>query len=298
MKLALRTAAKINLGLHIHRKRDDGYHELETLFQMVSLCDRIELETRPSGVIIECDQPGIPTDETNLAAKAANLLLARFPKVKSGVRIRLIKKIPSGAGLGGGSGNAAGVLLALNRLWELGLTRRELAEYGAELGSDVPFFVTAPCALGRGRGEILEPVEPCKKFYVLLVNPGFPISTSSVYKALKIKLTKRENHISILRKFFEKSDFSSLGESLYNDLEPIVIKEFPVIQAIKNQLISLGAQGALLSGSGSTVFGIFADSVQAQSARDRFQNDGWDLFLTENIRNFSEVFPEEILNYP
>lgn len=300
MKLAFRTPAKINLGLQIVRKREDGYHELETLFQMVSLYDDIELETLPVGIELECDNPDIPRDGTNLVVKAARLLQEMFPDRKNlGVRIRLVKRIPAGGGLGGGSGNAAGVLLGLNTLWDLRLRREDLLTLAAKLGSDVPFFLFAPSALGKGRGEILFPLQQAKKFSVILVFPKFPIATSWVYQSLKLELTKRENHINLLQKFYSQSDIERLGAHLYNDLEPVVLKEYPVIQTLKDELRLSGASGSLLSGSGATVFGVYADNKVAQTAYSRlFKKERWDLFLTETIGSFAELFPEEILKYP
>ena len=296
MKLHFKTPAKVNLGLHILRKREDGFHELETILRMVSLYDELELESSSSGVDLECDTPGIPIDETNLACKAAMLLQKTCRVENLGVRIRLKKNIPFGAGLGGGSGNAAGVLMGLNRLWDLNMSREKLAVLAAELGSDVPFFLTSPCALGVGRGEQLEVLTSCAKFQVLLVFPGFPIATSWVYQNLKLKLTKRENKISILRKILSQSDIASLGSQLQNDLEPVVIQRFPEIQIIKDELKARGALGVLLSGSGSTVFGIFNDPDEVRVACADLKGK-WECVVTETIGSFSEFFPEEILNY-
>jgi 4-diphosphocytidyl-2-C-methyl-D-erythritol kinase len=297
MKIKFKTPAKINLGLHIHGKREDGFHELETIFQMVSLYDDIELELLPSGIKLKCDTLGVPTDDTNLVYKAARLLRQNYQVEDKGVSIRLKKNIPFGAGLGGGSGNAAGVLMGLNRLWNLNIERAELSILAAELGSDVPFFLTSPCALGIGRGEQLEALKTCPKFQVLLVFPGFPIATSWVYHNLKLKLTKRENNISILRKNLSLSDITSLGSQLYNDLESVVIQRFPEVQVIKDELRVLGALGVLLSGSGSTVFGIFDDSEKARVACAGL-NGAWKRVVVETIESFAEFFPGEILNYP
>jgi len=297
MKLKFKTPAKINLGLHVHGKRKDGFHELETIFQMVSLYDEMELEPLSSGIKLECDTPGIPTDDTNLACKAALLLRKSCQVEDKGVSIRLKKKIPFGAGLGGGSGNAAGVLMGLNRLWSLNVEREKLVALASELGSDVPFFLTSPCALGMGRGEQLKALEPCSKFQVLLVFPGFPIATPWVYQNLKLKLTKRGNNISILRKNLSLSDIASLGSQLYNDLEPVVIQRFPEIQVIKDELRTWGALGVLLSGSGSTVFGIFDNPEKARVACTGLNGD-WKRVVTETIGSFAEFCPEEILNYP
>jgi len=298
MKLSFKTPAKINLGLHISHKREDGYHELETLLQMVSLYDSIELETLPSGIELLCDKPGIPKDRTNLVVQAAHLLLETCSlENKQGVRIRLDKKIPSGAGLGGGSGNAAGVLVGLNALWNLKLSREKLTHLAAKLGADVPFFLTAPSALGKGRGDEVAPVQAVGKFDILLVYPGFPIATSWVYQNLNLKLTNPQNNISILKKFLSESQVGKLGECLYNDLEPIVIQRYPEIQAIKEDLFNLGAKGSLLSGSGSTVFAIFDNPNCAKSAYTNLNKGNWEVFLTETVTCFSEFWPDEMLNY-
>ena len=297
MKLKFKTPAKVNLGLHVHGKREDGFHELETIFQMVSLFDDVELELLSSGIKLECDMPGIPTDDTNLVCKAALLLRKSYQVEGKGVSIRLKKKIPFGAGLGGGSGNAAGVLMGLNRLWDLNIDREKLFTLAAELGSDVPFFLTSPCALGKGRGERLKVLESCSKFQVLLVFPGFPIATSWVYRNLRLKLTKRPNNISILRKNLSLSNITSLGSQLYNDLESVVIQKFPEVKVVKDELWAWGALGVLLSGSGSTVFGIFDDPEKAQIACASLNGD-WERVVTETIESFTEFYPEEILNYP
>lgn len=297
MKIKFKTPAKINLGLHIHGKREDGFHELETIFQMVSLYDDVELELLSSGIKLECDTPEVPRDDTNLVCKAALLLRQSYQVEGQGVSIRLKKKIPFGAGLGGGSGNAAGVLMGLNRLWNLNIEREKLLTLAAELGSDVPFFLTSPCALGMGRGEQLKVLKPCAKFHVLLVFPGFPVATSWVYQNLKLKLTKRENNISILRKNLSLSDITSLGSRLYNDLEPVVIQRFPEVQVVKDELRAWGALGVLLSGSGSTVFGIFDDPEKARVACAGL-NGAWERVIVETIESLTEFCPEDILNYP
>lgn len=300
MKLAFKTPAKINLGLFILGKRPDGYHDLETLFQMVSLYDDVELESIHSGIELVCGQPQVPTNETNLMVRAARLLQAVFPeRTGLGCRMVLNKRIPMGAGLAGGSGNAAGVLRGLNRLWDLQLATSHLMKIASQIGSDVPFFLCAPSAFGEGRGERLTPLKPPKKFHVVLVFPKVAMATSEVYQALNLELTKNPKNISILREFFFQSNIASLGAHLHNDLEPVVIKRLPVVERIKKKLHSLNADGALLSGSGSAVFGIFEDSKRAEQAYARCREEaGWDTFLTQTISGFSEFLPEDILNYP
>ena len=295
-KLQFKTPAKINLGLHIHKKREDGFHELETLFQMVAWFDEMEMEGAPEKVELFCDAPGIPNDESNLVIKAARLLQNNFPGKCDGVKIKLQKNIPSGAGLGGGSGNAAGALLALNILWNLKIPRDDLISMASELGSDVPFFLMSPCAIGTGKGEILQPVENPISFYILMIYPGFPISTPWVYGNLKLKLTKSENNISILKNFLMRSEFAQLGAALYNDLESVVFKRYPEILRIKNELLSSGAGGSLLSGSGSTVFGIFENPEIAKKALARFTGGKYRVCLAKSITRFSEFFPKEMIS--
>ncbi len=293
--LAFKTPAKINLGLHILGKREDGFHELETLLQMVSWCDEIQIECIADGLELTCDHPDIPNDDGNLIIKAARLLQTHFPKRCKGARIHLKKNIPHGAGLGGGSGNAAGILLGLNVLWNLKLPREDLILVASELGSDVPFFLLSPCAIGKGRGEILEPINSPAKFYILMVYPGFPLSTTRVYGNLNLKLTKQKNNISILKNFLLRSEFAQLGAAWVNDLEPVVFREYPEIFAIKKRILASGAKGALLSGSGSTVFGLFDNLETAKTAYARLKDEKFSLFLAENIVNLSELYPEEML---
>ena len=294
--ISFKTPAKVNFGLHILGKREDGFHELETLFQMVNWCDEIKIECLSRGLELVCNQPDIPTDKGNLVIRAAHILQTRYPERCKGARIHLNKNIPHGAGLGGGSGNAAGVLLGLNFLWGLKLKREDLISVASELGSDVPFFLFSPCAIGRGRGEILEPVKNSIRFYVLMVYPGFAVSTASVYGNLKLKLTKRENNISILKNFLLQSEFAQLGATWSNDLELFVFKEYPGLSGIKKEMLALGAKGALLSGSGSTVFGIFDNPETAKSAHARLDRGKFMLFLAESVVSLSELYPEEMLH--
>jgi 4-diphosphocytidyl-2-C-methyl-D-erythritol kinase len=296
--LILKTPAKINLGLQVLSKRQDGFHELETVLQMVALYDELEFLISDGNLLLTCDQPEIPENEDNLVMKAASLLRQEFrDKAKGGVKIRLRKTIPAGAGLGGGSGNAALTLLGLNKFWDLGLNYKELIPYASKLGSDIPFFLVSPTALGTGRGEKIKEIASPDKISVVIVFPGFSISTPWVYQNLKLELTKKENNISILQKFLSQSDVSRLGNSLQNHLEPVVLKKFPVIREIKEIMIGLGASGALMSGSGSAVFGIFKDKSLAKKAYLSLPMGQWVSFLTETVSNFSEFLPESVIEY-
>ena len=181
-------------------------------------------------------------------------------------------------------------------LWDLKLKRKDLVLIASELGSDVPFFLFSPCAIGRGRGEVLESVESSIRFCILMAYPGFTVSTAMVYGNLKLKLTKRENNISILKNFLLQSEFARLGATWSNDLELFVFKEYPGLSGIKKEMLALGAKGALLSGSGSTVFGIFDNPETAKSAHARLDRGKFMLFLAESVVSLSELYPEEMLH--
>ena len=298
-KVFLQTPAKINLALKVLGKRKDGYHEVETILQMIALYDRLIFEPATSGVILNCDEPGIPKDETNLVLEAARLLKRAYPtKTKAGVRIFLDKMIPAGAGLGGGSGNAAGTLMALNRFWDLKLKREDLIPLAAEIGSDVPFFLVSTFAFGSNRGEKLTKLKPLNNFHIILIYPEIPISTAWAYSNLNLKLTKKENNISILQNFLSLSDISWLGSLLHNDLEPMVFESFPEILNVKNELRASGAEGVLMSGSGSAVFGIFSDSEQAERSYSILKQEFNCSFLTQTVQDFSDFMTEDFLDYP
>ncbi len=297
-KLSLKTPSKINLALRVLGKREDGYHEIETLFQMIAVYDWLKFEPVSTGVTLHCNVPKIPVDETNLVLKAAHLLQSAYPKKsRTGVRIDLDKTIPSGAGLGGGSSNAAGTLVALNFFWDLQLRWEDLMPLATEIGSDVPFFLVSPCAFGTGRGEQLTPLEPFKKFHLIVIYPEISIATAWAYRNLNLKLTKKQNNISILQNFSSLSDISRLGSLLENDFEPIVFKSYPEVLKVKNRLRGAGAEGVLMSGSGSAVFGVFLDSKQAVVAFSLLKQEFDCLFLTQTVQSFSEFFPEEVLKY-
>lgn len=268
MRITVLAPAKINLFLHVLGKRDDGYHELLTLFQMVGIYDEISVERVAGEVRLRCDIQGV-AEEENIAFRAA-VLLKEACGVNDGAVITLDKAIPMAAGLGGGSSDAAAVLFALNRLWSLGLGREDLMQLGLRLGSDVPFFLSGPAAVGRGRGELLEPFPPLES-WVLLVNPGFAVSTAWVYRNVNLKLTTLRDNTklpSFLKKGLSavKLCNEDLHEHLYNSLEEVTEHYYPEVTEIKNRMLDCGASAALMSGSGPTVFGLFNREVDAQKA--------------------------------
>ena len=289
-ELTIAAPAKINLYLRVLRRRPDGYHEIESVMQKLLLADELSLRRQEHGIALECSDPGLPVGEDNLVWRAARLFL-EYIGSSGGVLIRLEKKIPVAAGLGGGSSDAAAVLLALNQLFAAGLSEGQLAELGVRLGADVPFFVRSEAAYSaRGIGELLAPVPGLTGGYVLLVNPGFAVSTRWVYENLA--LTSRGNPYILAPNSGaltsgnsgpESIDFHTAPQACFvNDLEAVTIASHPVIGEIKQALVDFGARVALMSGSGPTVFGCFLRFSEAQSACRHFQNIYPDkVFLTE-----------------
>jgi 4-diphosphocytidyl-2-C-methyl-D-erythritol kinase len=260
--------AKVNLFLNVLFKRKDGYHEIETLFERISLTDEITLLSARSGIKILSDSPAIPKGPKNLAYRAAKLLKERY-KINQGVVITIRKKIPVAAGLGGGSSNAATTLIGLNKLWNLKLSKKNLMELGASLGSDVPIFILGSrFALGRGRGEILKEVRaPRVKIWHCLVKPLFGISTKKAYQSFnQSSLTPKKANVKMLLHSIQKGHSSGLAELLTNSLEHTLNKRVKEILEIKRELKRQGALGCLLSGSGPTVFGIYSSRKKALSA--------------------------------
>lgn len=273
--------AKINLYLNIFGKRADGYHDLETVMLPVSYGDQITLQLRKASITMECDNPNLPVDDSNLAMRAAKLLAESFG-IEAGVKISLQKRTPLAAGLGGGSSNAAAVLAGLNRLWNLDVPPGKLGELAASMGSDINFFLNGGAAVCRGRGERVEPI-PCKlSATILLVNPGFGISTKWAYESwarLASRLTAKPPEVSLLVRALAEGDLEGAARSLYNALEIPSVGKFPVLELLKEAMRAAGAAGALMSGSGATVFGLFADAkaadVAAAQIREEFGPGTW-----------------------
>ena len=280
--LSVRAPAKINLFLRVTGRRADGYHTLQTRMQKVGLFDLLKVQRGGEGVRLHCVGADLPENADNLVHRAASLFLEtvaqRRGRTLGGVKISLTKNIPIAAGLGGGSSDAAAALKALNSLFETGLTAGELAAMGLELGADVPFFLAdTPAALAVGIGEILTPVAPLSGCFVLLVNPGFSVSTRWVYQTFA--LTKEEK-TTIFENFRESADpagqpclsatVEGLPAALENDLETVTITRYPEIGRIKEELLAHGAVAALMSGSGPTVFALFSDQQAAETCRVLF----------------------------
>ena len=268
--MMMKAHAKINVGLRIGGVRADGFHEIWSILQEIELCDEITLREAPDLLLsVSGGPPDLPADENNLCLKAARLLKAEF-KLQRGAHIHLQKKVPMGAGLGGGSSDAAAVLKGLNLLWNLGLEVEELLRLSAQLGSDVPFFVLGGSCVAQGRGERLTPITPLIQDPLLLLTPGIAISTAWAYKNItNYSLTQGWQNINLVD--LKKEAFS---EILPNDFEPLVFKHHPVLWALKDQLRRAGAYYASLSGSGSSLYGVFHSEENAHRACESIQMEG------------------------
>ncbi len=294
--LVINSYAKLNLYLKVLGKRKDSYHNLETIFERISLYDKITLTLRCDReirIISSC--PDIPKDNSNLAYKSAELLQESFCSDK-GVDIKIIKRIPVGSGMGGGSSNAASVLIGLNKLWRLNLDQKKLTCYARKLGADVPFFIyNTPFALGTGRGDKIKPLNRLNslKFWHILVVPKIKVPTQLIYQKLDEAdalgntietLTIRKFNVKLLTSALLRKDFSLINGNLFNSLEEITVGLFPEIKRIKEKFIRLGLKSSLMSGSGSTVFGFVYSRKEALSLSKRLEkNKFWHVFVTYTL---------------
>jgi 4-diphosphocytidyl-2-C-methyl-D-erythritol kinase len=257
--------AKINLFLYVTGRRPDGYHDLYSLMCCVDLYDTIHLHCRAPETTVTCSHPDVPEDSTNLAYQAAEKFF-KAANIHEGVAIDIDKKIPVAGGLGGGSSNAAAVLMGLNQHYGRPLTSNQLSRIALTIGADVPFFLFAKPALASGVGDQLKPFAGLPSKPVLLINPGYKVPTGHVYKNLNLRLTKDQKKLN--RFEFKKEEFNIVS-ALGNDLESVTLKMHPGLTEIKKQLMRVGAEGALMSGSGPTLFGLFADSDTAHAAYEK-----------------------------
>jgi len=279
-QVKVRGSAKINLFLDVLKRREDGYHEIETFMQPIGLWDELSIVRIESGIELSGDDPTIPWDRGNLCYRAAAAILSGTERA-GGVRISVVKGIPHGAGLGGGSSDAAAVLLGLNELLGLGLTENDLIEIGLSLGSDVPFFIKGRPAVGRGRGEILERADGLENGWILIVKPDITISTSWAYRNIKIGLT-RDGGTATLGQLIEGlKRFPEVELTTWNSFTEPVTRSFPEIGAILATLRDSGAILSAMSGSGSACFAIFGEEGRAAEVHRLFTGKG---LFTEIVR--------------
>lgn len=264
--MRLRALAKINLGLDILGKREDGYHEVRMIMQTIQMYDVLEIKKKEEpGISLSVNYPFVPCDERNLVYKAAQLLMDEF-QVKQGVNMRLEKFIPVAAGMAGGSSDAAAALVGINRLFKLGLSEKELMDRAVSIGADVPYCVMRGTALAEGIGEKLTKIAQVPRCYVLVGKPGINVSTKAAYESLELDKIKDRPDIDGMIRDIENGDLYAMTSKMGNVFEPGIIAKYPVIQQIKDLMEENGALKAMMSGSGPTVFGIFDEKEKMEKA--------------------------------
>ncbi|MGO5053764.1 4-(cytidine 5'-diphospho)-2-C-methyl-D-erythritol kinase [Lachnospiraceae bacterium LCP25S3_G4] len=285
-RLELKALAKVNLGLDVIGRRENGYHDVRMVMQTIFLYDNVILKRRTNpGIQIETNLFFLPINENNIAYKAAKLLMDEF-QIEEGVSILLEKHIPVSAGLAGGSSNAAAVLHGMNKMFGLGLSRQELMERGVQLGADVPYCIMRGTVLAEGIGEKLTPLCPMPKCYILIAKPPISVSTQMVYQKLdSVAITKHPDIDGIL-KGLEDESLIDVAEAMGNVLEQVTIEAYPIIEEIKLVMKEHGALNAMMSGSGPTVFGIYHERKTARAAQQKIKELGLakQVYLT-NVHN-------------
>lgn len=266
-RIQMKALAKVNLGLDVIRRREDGYHEVKMIMQTVRLYDRIILEKTQKGISMETNLSFLPVNEQNIAYRAAKMLMDEF-HIQSGLHIKIDKHIPVAAGMAGGSTDGAAVLYGVNKIFELGLTKRQLMERGVKLGADVPYCIMRGTVLSEGIGEILTPVPSLPDCHILIAKPPVSVSTKHVYENLKLDKIEKHPDIDGMVEALRMEELHGVTQRMENVLETVTIPEHPEIQQIKDLMIKEGALNALMSGSGPTVFGIFDDREKGMRARD------------------------------
>ena len=273
-EISVKALAKINLGLDVIRRREDGYHEVCMVMQTIHLYDRLDIVKNTSGnITLETNLAFLPTNENNLVYKAAKLLCDEFG-IKDGIHVNLQKRIPVAAGMAGGSTDAAAVLYGVNKIFDLGLSMQDLMDRGVKIGADVPYCIMRGTALAEGIGEKLSPLPPMVKCPVLIAKPGINVSTKFVYENLKLNEQTYHPDMQQLISDIKEKDLKKIASDMGNILESVTIPAYPVIAEIKEHMMAHGAVGAMMSGSGPTVFGLFDDENTAQAAFEEMKASG------------------------
>lgn len=272
--MKLKALAKINLGLDVLGRRENGYHDVRMVMQTIYLYDNITLQKIETPEIqLKTNLHFLPLDDKNIAYKAAKLLMDEF-ELEGGIQITLDKHIPVAAGLAGGSSNAAAVLVGMNRMYDLGLSQQELMARGVKLGADVPYCIMRGTVLAEGIGEMLTPLSPLPKCYVLVAKPAISVSTKTVYEKLDSHEIEEHPDIDGIISGLDEGDLRKVASSMGNVLERVTIDDYPIIEDIKDVMKNNGALGAMMSGSGPTVFGIYDDKKLAKEAQGKIKKAG------------------------
>lgn len=281
-KYSFASPGKINLRLEVLRRRPDGYHDIRNLMVCVSLSDDVHMNIVEKGLLVTCDDIAVPDNEDNIVYKALKEILA-YSSRNVGVEVHINKRIPVAAGMGGGSSNAATVIMGLNELLKLKLSKEKLMKIGLKIGADVPFFIFESPALAEGVGEQLRKIKTIPKLYLLIVNPGIAVSTKWAYRNVPSEVLYEKKDADVPDVYRTKKDVTKI---MHNDLERITLREYPVIAEIKEQLVKLGAMASLMTGSGPSVFGVFADKnklIQAHEKLGKKAKSNWRIFMTESV---------------
>ena len=271
--VVIKAMAKVNLGLDVLRRRENGYHDVKMIMQTVNLYDTLTLAKADEGIVITTNTGELPLNEDNLIYKAAKLILEYANKI-TGVSIHLDTQIPIAAGMAGGSTDAAATLLGMNKLYDLGLTKQELAEIGVKIGADVPYCIYGGTYLSEGIGEVLTKLEDAPDCYVVIAKPGIGVSTKYVYENLHIETVEKHPDIDGMIEAIKEGSLDGVAKKMENVLETVTINRYPEIETMKKCLLENGAENALMSGSGPTVFGIFKEEEIAKQALSKLNETG------------------------
>ena len=281
-EIILNSYGKINLALDVLYKRDDGYHEINTIMQQINLKDTIKLKDIKEGIIIESNQKGVPLDNTNLVYKAWEEIVKKTG-VNRGIHIVIDKNIPIAAGLAGGSSNAAATMKGLNTRWGLNLSQEELMEIGVNIGADVPFCILGGTAYAQGIGEKLTPLNEFSNKLVLLANIDVSIPTAYVYESLNLDAKDNKIDIHKLIEYIQKDNLPLLAQNMFNVMEQVVVSKYPILEEIKRTMMIHGALGSLMSGSGPTVFGLFDNESKLYSCKKELEKYVNRIFVCKTI---------------
>ncbi|MCB5560157.1 4-(cytidine 5'-diphospho)-2-C-methyl-D-erythritol kinase [Anaerosalibacter bizertensis] len=281
-ELIIEAYGKVNLALDVIRKRNDGYHDINTIMQQIDLKDIVTIKDREKGIKIECNNPEVPVDSSNLVYTAWEKMKEKA-KIDRGVHIIIEKNIPVASGLAGGSTDAAAVLKGLNKLWKLNFSKKELMDIGVSIGADVPYCIMGGTALAEGIGEKLKILKSFSNKLILLANPGISVSTAHVYNSLRLDKIEKSPDMDMLVQAVENDDIYTLAKNMGNILEQVTVEEFSQIKTIKEDMIRYGALGSLMSGSGPTVFGLFDDEKKLVKCKEYLEKKVAKVIITKTI---------------
>jgi len=280
--LEIKAYAKINLSLDVLGEREDGYHLLKMVMQNIDLFDTLHLERIPKGIVLECNKKYVPTDGRNSVYKAIDLFKRTF-SINEGLRINIIKNIPVAAGLAGGSADAAAILKAMRDIYKPEVNDEKLMALGVLIGADVPYCIKGGTCLCEGIGELITPLKAFSGYRLVLIKPSFGASTKDVYNLLDLDKIFRHPLTEDIIKYIEAGDIKALAQNMKNVLENVTFNMYPVLKGIKKQLVDNGALGAMMSGSGPTIFGLYDDDLKAEKSYNALKNKYKEVYITKTI---------------